>query len=502
MKIRCCVAFALLLALMCSCSKGNKHLQGMIPEDAGAVFSVDVESILSQGGMLNGDNIVIPDRLKAALDENEDSGLGNLLRLLPRFGLDTESNLYVFFTAKTFRYVVLARIADEDAAKNLVERETGLKFKEMHDRDFMHYLDYAFMIGDGVLLYGRANRSTADNVMGDAAASILNKNATSILDHSDVMECLNNDAEVNAYLNMKGLKTVLQTIPAVADAMKTNPVLTMLTDADIDAIAMHFNIEKESAKLNIDVKAQPNSDYVKLLNTLLTKPDNSFLKVIPSSMQYVISTSVNGEALASLEQVKMLLKKLEDYPHTEELDLPSLLRSIQGPLAIAMAPSYMQSESEYDLINDWNVTIAAKTADAEAFISRIKQFARSMGQPDYFKNGRHVYNYGGKPLLVGNIDDVVYLTRLDHELLEGNYYDDYPDCKDRFGQSALGFYVQSKVNGYSSFFNFGFSSPTKGDGLFYTADENDNVVLALLSIFTSIKMPNRDEDDYISDFDL
>ena len=125
-----------------------------------------------------------------------------------------------------------------------------------------------------------------------------------------------------------------------------------------------------------------------------------------------------------------------------------------------------------------------------------------MGQPDYFKNGRHVYNYGGKPLLVGNIDDVVYLTRLDHELLEGNYYDDYPDCKDRFGQSALGFYVQSKVNGYSSFFNFGFSSPTKGDGLFYTADENDNVVLALLSIFTSIKMPNHDEDDYISDFDL
>ncbi len=499
---KCVMCVALLLVVLCGCNRGDKHLLGMIPEDATVVARIDVEKILSEGDMLKGGKPAIPDRLKAAIDENEESAFSQLLRVLPRFGLDVESNVYVFFTNKTFRYVVLARIDDEDAAKQLIERETGLKFKKMHDRDFLHYLDYAFVIDDGVLFYGKANRSTADNVMGDAAVSILNKNATSIDGHEDIMACLDADAEVNAWLNVKGITDALKSLPAVSDAMRRSPGLMLLTDIDVDALGIHLKLEKESAKLTAEIKAGKSSDYVRLLETTLAGADNSFLKAIPSSMQYVIAASVNGEALVNLEQVNALLKRLSMYPQLDELDVRQMLASINGPLAIAVSPSYMPSDNADDFAADLNVTIAAKTKDAEGIIAQIKQFASSMGQPDYFKNGRHVYNYGGKPLLVGAIDDIVYLTRLDHELLEGNYFDDYPDCKDRFGQSALGLYVQSKVNDYSSFFNFGLSSPTKGDGLFYTADENDNVVLALLSILTSIKMPDHDEDDFVSDYDL
>ena len=357
----------------------------------------------------------------------------------------------------------------------------------------------------GIDQYGRVktlNYEGSDNLMGDAAVSILNKNATSIDEHEDVMACLEADGEVNAWLNVKGLTQALKSVPAVGDALKRSPALVLLTDIDIDAIGLHLKLEKESAKLTADVKASKNSDYVRLLETTLTDADNSFLKAIPSTMQYVIAASVNGAAIVNLEQVKAGLKRLAAYPQLEELDVQSMIASIDGPLAIALSPSYMTGEDENDLVNDWNVTIAAKSKDADGVIGQIKQFASSMGQPDYFKNGRHVYNYGGKPLLVGTVDDIVYLTRLDHELLEGNYYDDFPDCKDRFGQSALGLYVQNKVNDYSSFFNFGLSSPTQGDGLFYTADENDNVVLALLSILTSIKMPDHDEDDFVSDYDL
>ncbi len=503
LKMLRCMWLALVVALVLSgCSKGNSRMLGMIPEDATAVIAIDVETILSEGGMLKGGKAVIPDRLKTAIEANEESGLGNLLKMLPRMGLDLESNIYVFFTNKTFRYVLLAMIDDEEAVKKLIERETGLTFKKMHDRDFMHYLDYAFVIDDGVLFYGRANRSTADNVMGDAAISILNKNATSIDGHEDVMACLEADAEVNAWLNMKGITAALKSVPAVSDAMRRSPGLMLLTDVDIDAIGLHLKLDKESAKLTAEVKAGETSDYVRLLETTLTKADNSFLKAIPSSMQYVMAASVNGAAVANMEQVKAGLKQLATYPQLEELDVQSMIASIDGPLAIALSPSYMAGDNEDVFAGDWNVTIAAKSKDAEGVIGQIKQFASSMGQPDYFKNGSHVYNYGGKPLLVGAVDDIVYLTRLDHELLEGNYYDDFPDCKDRFGQSALGIYVQNKVNDYSSFFNFGMSSPTKGDGLFYTADENDNVVLALLSILTSIKFPNHDEDDFVSDYDL
>ena len=493
---------ALLAIVLCGCSKGNSRLLGMIPEDATAVVEIDVEKILDEGGMLKGSKAVIPDRLKAAIEANEESGLGNLLKMLPRIGLDLETNIYVFFTNKTFRYVVLAMIDDEDAMKKLIERETGLTFKKMHDRDFLHYLDYAFVIDDGVLFYGRANRSTADNVMGDAAISILNKNATSIDTHEDVMACLDSDCEVNAWLNVKGLTTALKALPMMSDAMRRSPALAMFTDVDVDALALHLKLEKESAKLTAEVKALPGSDYVRLLETTLGKPDNAFLKAIPSTMQYVIAASLNGEALVNLEQVKAGLKRLAAYPQLEELDVQSMIASIDGPLAIALSPSYMAGDNEDVFAGDWNVTIAAKSKDAEGVIGQIKAFASSMGQPDFFKNGRHVYNYAGKPLLVGAVDDILYLTRLDHELLEGNYYEDFPDCKDRFAQSALGLYMQNKVNDYSAFFNFGMSSPTKGDGLFYTADEKDNVVLALLSILTSIKVPQHDEDDFVSDYDL
>ena len=60
---------ALLLVVLCGCNRGDKHLLGMIPEDATVVARMDVEKILSEGDMLKGGKPAIPDRLKAAIDE-------------------------------------------------------------------------------------------------------------------------------------------------------------------------------------------------------------------------------------------------------------------------------------------------------------------------------------------------------------------------------------------------------------------------------------------------
>ena len=107
-----------------------------------------------------------------------------------------------------------------------------------------------------------------------------------------------------------------------------------------------------------------------------------------------------------------------------------------------------------------------------------------MGQPDYIKDGRHLFTYQGMPVYMGNQDSIVYAIRLDHELEEDFYYD-MPDVRERFASCPLGVYAKISEPQGESYFNFGFKNKTDGDGVFYSMHEG-NPVITLLEILCQL----------------
>lgn len=490
----------LILFVATSCSD-NRNMEKMIPSNATGVICIKVPNFIKKAKLDNGGDCVLPSQLKRVIDKHDGSLMSEVMSDLPKSGLDFGDNVYFFYSQGTFRYVCLATLDDADAAKQLLEYRTGGKFKQVDDVDYLGYQAYSFVIDDDVLLIGRDNYVADEKARTDAARLIFSKTQRSIRDVDDIKDCIDRDNDINAYFDIKGLNAMLQAIPSFKTAMQQYPFLSIITDSDIKAFVMGMKFEKDGASFTAQIKADAHSDYVTLLSATLAKPDNEFLKGIPNSMKYLFSVSVKGEKFVQLDQIRKSINLLSNLPSMDKLDVRGIVKSIDGPIAFAMAPSFLAGDSDATFIDDWNMAIALKSTHPQLVVKSIVKFADEMGQPDMLKDGKHLFNYQGMPVLVWAEGSTVCVTRLDHELVEGSFYDSSADLKDRFASSPIGFYVQSDVDSTKGFFNFGFKNATQGDGLFYTAHEHDIPALTFIEILCTMDpVQTYDDDDYVDTY--
>ena len=187
MKVRCLFSLLVLL-IMVSCSTTDEKLQSMIPEDAVGVVRIDVNQVLSKAGMIKKDNeaIVVPERLKSLIDESDPTVLGDILYNLPQSGIDVNNDCYVFFSPGIFKAVALLPLINEDETSAMVRKITSSKMEDIGGVEFASYLDYAYVIDDGVLMIGRYSTPVDANVAANAAGDILGKTKPSLLANEDV----------------------------------------------------------------------------------------------------------------------------------------------------------------------------------------------------------------------------------------------------------------------------------------------------------------------------
>lgn len=475
--IKFCLMLLMMLGLF-ACSDINKDLEEMIPADSRGVVSINIKNVIEKGQMTDEDgNFTIPQHLKDIINSNESSPFAETLTLIKKINVNTDANIYCFLPNNIYNFATLIATTDADKAKQEIEKKTGQKFQTIEKVDFLRNGATSYVIEDDVVFIGREAKETMDTNLAIAAKSILHKNNTSIADNEDIKNVLNEDNDVNAYMDMKGIQKMIANSESLTETIKKFPIITLFTDSDIKALTLHLNFEKEGAKLEANVKADDNSDYLKLLDATMSKPDPSFLKVIPTSMNYILSLSLKGENLMKLDQIRKSVNLLSNLPSMDKLDFRSIVNAIDGPIAIAISSGDGVNISS--IANDnWNVAIAAKTKNASEIVNQIVAFASDMGQEDYIKNNRHVFSYEGMPVYLGEQDNVVYAIRLDHEMEEEFYYD-IPDVKERFTSCPFGFYAKMQESQGDSYFNFGFKNKTDGEGMFYSMHEGNPVVTFL-----------------------
>ena len=487
---------ALLVILMTGCAGDN--LEKMIPADATGVVSMDVPEILKQAGMIDDGHVVLPKSLQQVIDDNDTSPLCVLLNDLPQMGIDTGSKAYVFFTVKTFGRVLLVALDDPDKARRTLEMREGGDFGKVEGLDCMYVKDNLFAIDGKVLLVGSVNKAMEISRAAKAAKGILSKTSTCITDNKEVKEVLHNgDAAINAWIQGKGLKTILNKSDVYRELSQKMPLIEIFTESDIDAVVCNIALDDKNVEMNTSIRAAENSEYAQLLNSTLSKPSDDVLKAIPNSMDYIFTMSIKGENFVKLKQIQQLLGMFGKIPYIGQIDLARILSTVDGPFTIGLA-------RDPHLEGEWNMVLATRSTDPDGVVRQISTFANSMGQAPELYEGEYIYQYDNKMIRIGVIDGILYLKMLDYEQTEGYAYEMKP-VRQFFGDALIGFFAQNRTDSVSGYFDFGLEDIFNGKGHFYTDKPKSNATLELLRSLCSIKVKDAfgnedEEDDGISSF--
>ena len=491
-----CLSFALMLSLLTGCAGDN--LEKMIPADATGVVCIDVPHILKNAGMLDDDRIVIPPSLRDVVDNNDTSPLCVLLSDLPQMGLDTDNKAYAFFTTKTFGRVVLVMLNDPDKARKTLSMRVGGDFEKVQGLDCMYVGDNLYAVDGKVLLIGTVNKAMEIARAAKAAKGILSMTATSITENKQAKEVLHNhDAEINAWLQGKGLKAILNKSEVYRELSQKMPLISIFTESDIEAVTCAVNMDDDAVEMTTRVHAADNSEYAQLLNSVLATPGNEVLKAIPNSMEYIFTMCVKGDSFVKLKQIQQLLGMFGKLPYIGRIDLASILATVDGPFTIGLA-------RDPHLEGEWNVVLATRSTNPDGVVKQISAFANSMGQAPEVYEGEYIYQYDNKMIRIGIIDGILYFKMLDYEQTEGYAYEMKP-VRDFFDDALIGVFVQTANDSVKGYFDFGLKDIFNGKGHFYTSQPKGNASLELLRSLCSIKTSDSfgnedDEDGGISSF--
>ena len=472
------ILFTLLVIFMTGCAGNN--LEKMIPADATGVVSVDVPEILKKAKMLDDGKIVLPESLQQVIDENDTSPLCIMLNDLPQMGIDTDSKAYAFFTVKTFGRVIIASLSDPEKARNTLSMRVGGDFEKVEGLDCMYVKDNLYAIDGKVLFIGTVNKSLEKNRLAKAAKGILSMTSTSIADNKAVKDILHNNAAINAWIQGKGLKTILNKSEVYCELSQKMPLIEIFTESDIDAVTCNIELDNDRVEMQTHIQAADNSEYAQLLNSTLGKPSDDVLKAIPNSMDYIFTMCVKGENFVQLKQIQQLLTMFGKIPYIGRIDLASILSTVDGPFTIGLA-------RDPHLEGEWNVVLATRSTDPEGVVKQISAFANSMGQAPELYEGEHIYQYDNKMIRIGIIDGILYMKMLDYEQTEGYAYE-MKNVREFFNDALLGLFAQTHNEDVNGYFDFGLKDIFNGSGHFYTDKPGTNATLELLRSLCSIKV--------------
>ena len=483
------IVFLALALVLASCSNKEESLLRVIPADASGVVAINTQSVLAKCEMLNQDgNFELPQSLKSIVDENDASQLCQILTDIPVLGLDLTSKAYVFFTVKTFGSVFLASVDDEDAARKAIERRSGGDFQSLDGLDCIFVEETFYTVYDKILFIGHVNKPMEIAKAASAARKMLGRMATNITDDNDVMACLQAENDINAFLTQNGLNIMLNRSSQYREITKKFPLFEIFTESDIQAYICSINLNSDKADLDIKIKVDDNSEYLKLLSTTLNSANSDFLKAIPESMDYIVAMSVNGMNFVNLPQIKSLISVFSNIPFIGKLDLAGMLSTIDGPVAAGLAHD--------PNIDEWNVVFAAKSNNQSAVLGYIKKFASALGQHPQVSDGEYIYEYDNRMINIGVKEGILYVKILNYEQTEGYAYEN-KEALELFTKSAIGAYGRAQ----GGHFSLGLIDNTSIHGSFAPDAKDQNAAVALVKVLCSVEPPhafdNVDEGAYM-----
>ena len=255
----------------------------------------------------------------------------------------------------------------------------------------------------------------------------------------------------------------------------------------VASISFNMSVKDgDSAILKTHFIFSDKGQYSKLYDSLIAHNSgdaSAVLNALPGELDTYVGIKIDGAHLAAQPQMAGMFDMLENAPFTSGLNYKEILSSVKGALVLGFGKSQ---------VSDFNFTVGAQTQDAGMIVNQVVAVAAQRGQSPMMFDGEYVYDFETQGIAMGQVPGVFYLRCVDFET--GYSAMSLPVLSQNINKAAVVLYHQLKVkDNIEGFFNWALLNKAKGEGLYYTSDEKQNVVISLLK-YLCWKEPNSSQD--------
>lgn len=328
MKILKFSLLAVLLIVITSCNQTNKKMMELIPENSTLVASINTSKVIDHMGITVDDNgkVQLPGELKKLVSDNQKE-FDEAMQKMEKASIDPSANIYFYADMEgggDGKFVMLAATKDEDKTKVSILEETEKKFKNVDGVDILDFESNSVVaIKDGVVAVVKSQDSE------QTAVKALSKADKSVLDNDEITSVLNDDSDINMYVNYSSYMNIMT---------KIQPQMSLIAGfmSGIRGCGVMISLADNQVNAKSEIFADDDSDIMKLYKEIQGEPSADFLKYMPADAKLMASLSIKGEKLAEFAQVKSALQMISNNPGFGNADFVELVKSINGPIALGM----------------------------------------------------------------------------------------------------------------------------------------------------------------------
>ncbi|MBO4803649.1 MAG: DUF4836 family protein [Muribaculaceae bacterium] len=363
--IKCLFLTLAVLLLATSCTKDKT--QEYIPSDAVVVLKADLSQLIKHSGIRQKDGkLLLPPKFKKMLEDQSGDAkdVEKEMNKLQESGIDFSGCCYGFMPngalngKSDFEFVFLVPLDDEKKMQEYLKEKAEVDFEKKGDVLVASNKPNIFVIKDGTLFV----TEVWDEGVEDDFITLL-KPKKSMSDNDAIVKALGTDDDVNIFMDTKKFRKMAARELDGGYDPESMAASTMMDLFDVESSAIHINLADNEINVRTENEFDKNSDYMKLVKKMTSKPDADLVKMMPAGDNAIVfSLCINGEAIADFDLVKNLLGEAYDDPDFAKI--LNIFKSINGPVTIGAASNNL-GEGEF------NVVVATKTPKASDLHSII-----------------------------------------------------------------------------------------------------------------------------------
>lgn len=352
-----------LIVFMASCSKTSEYTN-VIPSDATAVASINLQSLADKSGLKDKENEAAKQKMLEALKSGTSAAtfqqLEKVVNNPKESGIDIEVPIYVF-TATSFPYITLAaKVIDADKLRASLD----IMIKEQICQPIESAEGYSFTIlaGNSILAF---NEVTAMLVQPGSTSRMENaKQGIDILMKQAVEKSIVNNAGFQKMQKQKGDINFFASLAALPDEYARQLNIGMASmKIDTKEIMALGNLNFEKGKIALQFEYYTENEEAKAMlekqKKATTKLSSTFLKYFPASTIAFANVGANGEELYNLLQENEEFRSTISIAKAEEVK--ALFASFNGDISVGLINVTMNNAPAFVAYADVKDGSALKT---------------------------------------------------------------------------------------------------------------------------------------------
>ena len=377
-----------LIVFMAACSKKAEYIH-VIPADASAVASVNLNTLADKAGLNDKENEGMKQKMMEALKSGMNAAafqqLEKIMKDPSQSGIDIKAPVFVF-TSKTFiTPAMVAKVSNIDdlrASLDLMAKEgicqpiaeeDGYSFTTLQKNSLLVFNENAAVLTEA---YGTSQMDVAEKTI---STLLKQTEENSIMKNSGFKKMQNQKGDINFFASMDA-------VPKISSQQISMGLSSHLDLSEVLAVG-NLNFEKGKIALQIETYSD-NAETDALLKKqaqAVKKLNTTFLQNFPESTLAFLNIGVNGAAFYDLLLNNEEFRRNVSLAKAEEVK--SLFASFDGDISIGLINVTMNSAPTFAAYAD------AKNGNALKALYNKKKELKLGRNEDIIQLGENEYVY-------------------------------------------------------------------------------------------------------------